>query len=235
MLRISAEETRRLFGPSNRPDFQTNVRHRAILRKALELFPPQELETIFGTPTKLRVAMGAVFTFGQLGMIKAHYVCIVLISCHRRCPLTDVARCTMVALYPEKPPLPISRRDKLWVRIVTRTTPTSRSRATPIPFAMRTPSTCCKTLSRHGMIGLCPILQLAGGPAVPTGLCSRSLGLRGYTSHPPTNPHWHHAQLLRLCRLHVGVVPSSLFPHLHSALPSGLPPLAPQWVRGSVP
>ncbi|KAJ6582150.1 hypothetical protein B0H19DRAFT_1252281 [Mycena capillaripes] len=31
---ISYQETRRLFGPLNRPDFKTNVRHRAVLRKA---------------------------------------------------------------------------------------------------------------------------------------------------------------------------------------------------------
>ncbi|KAJ7720674.1 hypothetical protein DFH07DRAFT_784333 [Mycena maculata] len=88
-LRISAQETRRLFGASNRPDFETNVRHRAILRKALELFPTQELATIFDTPTKLRVAMGAASTFACLGTIKANYVRVVLVSCLQHYPLTD--------------------------------------------------------------------------------------------------------------------------------------------------
>lgn len=58
MLLISYQETRRLFGLLNRPDFNTNVRHCAILRKALELFTPEELEVIFESPIKLRVAMG---------------------------------------------------------------------------------------------------------------------------------------------------------------------------------
>jgi hypothetical protein len=74
MVLISHRETNRLFGPSNRPEFNTNVRHRAVLRKALELFPVQELEAIFERPTKLRVAMGSAFTFSQLGKIKTNYV-----------------------------------------------------------------------------------------------------------------------------------------------------------------
>ncbi|KAJ6550625.1 hypothetical protein DFH09DRAFT_1319803 [Mycena vulgaris] len=49
----------------------TNVRHRAILRKALELFPAHKLETTFGTPTKLRVMMGNMCTLGQLGKIQS--------------------------------------------------------------------------------------------------------------------------------------------------------------------
>jgi hypothetical protein len=56
MLLLSFQETRRLFSPLNRPDFNTNVRHRAILRKALELFPPEDLQAIFDRPIKLRVA-----------------------------------------------------------------------------------------------------------------------------------------------------------------------------------
>ncbi|KAJ7807400.1 hypothetical protein B0H13DRAFT_1929040 [Mycena leptocephala] len=74
MLLISSRETRRLFGPSNQPDFNTNVRHRAILRKALELFSAEELEEIFQQPIKLRVAMGSAFTSSQLGKIKTNFV-----------------------------------------------------------------------------------------------------------------------------------------------------------------
>jgi hypothetical protein len=75
MLRISSQETRRLFGPSNRPDFNTNVRHRALLRKALELVPPEQLAEVFHQdPTKLRVAMGSAYTFSQLGKIKTNFV-----------------------------------------------------------------------------------------------------------------------------------------------------------------
>jgi hypothetical protein len=75
MILTSSRETRRLFGPSNQPEFNTNVRHRAILRKALELFPAEELEEIFQQPIKLRVAMGSAFTFSQLGKIKTNFVC----------------------------------------------------------------------------------------------------------------------------------------------------------------
>ncbi|KAJ6511215.1 hypothetical protein DFH09DRAFT_1100439 [Mycena vulgaris] len=71
-LRISSQGTNRLFGPLNRPDLSTNVRHRAILRKALELFSAHELETTFGTPTKLRVVMGNMCTLGQLGKIQSN-------------------------------------------------------------------------------------------------------------------------------------------------------------------
>ncbi|KAJ7622881.1 hypothetical protein B0H17DRAFT_1151546 [Mycena rosella] len=69
----SFQETYRLFGPLNRPDFKTNVRHRAVLRKALELFPAEELQAIFGRPIRLRVAMGSASTFSQLGKIKTNY------------------------------------------------------------------------------------------------------------------------------------------------------------------
>ncbi|KAJ7732902.1 hypothetical protein DFH07DRAFT_780747 [Mycena maculata] len=71
---ISFQETHRLFGPSNRPDFKTNVRHRAILRKALELYPPEELQAVFGQPIRLRVVMGSALTFSQLGKIQTNFV-----------------------------------------------------------------------------------------------------------------------------------------------------------------
>ncbi|KAJ7926089.1 hypothetical protein B0H13DRAFT_1862600 [Mycena leptocephala] len=73
MALISHQETHRLFGLSNCPEFNTNVCHRALLRKALELFSAQELEEIFGRPIKLRMAMGSAFTFSQLGKIKTNH------------------------------------------------------------------------------------------------------------------------------------------------------------------
>ncbi|KAJ7861144.1 hypothetical protein B0H14DRAFT_2576282 [Mycena olivaceomarginata] len=75
MLPIPSHETRRLFGTSNRPEFNTNVRHRAILRKALELYTPEQLGEVFHqNPTRLRVAMGSASTFSQLGKIKTNFV-----------------------------------------------------------------------------------------------------------------------------------------------------------------
>ncbi|KAJ7240656.1 hypothetical protein B0H12DRAFT_1074728 [Mycena haematopus] len=75
MSRMTAQEVRRLFGPSNRPDYDTNLWHRAILRKALELYHPQDIQAIFEhNPTRLRVAMGTASTFSQLGKIKSNYM-----------------------------------------------------------------------------------------------------------------------------------------------------------------
>ncbi|KAJ7146861.1 hypothetical protein C8R44DRAFT_724574 [Mycena epipterygia] len=71
---ISFQETRRLFGPLNRPDFKTNVHHHAILRKALELVPPEELQAVFRPPIRLRVAMGSAFTSYEMGKIKTNFV-----------------------------------------------------------------------------------------------------------------------------------------------------------------
>jgi hypothetical protein len=70
----SVQEVNRLFGPSNRPHYNTNVRHRAILRKLIELFSVQDLEAIFERPIKLRVAMGSSFTASQLGKIITNHV-----------------------------------------------------------------------------------------------------------------------------------------------------------------
>ncbi|KAJ7128579.1 hypothetical protein C8R44DRAFT_873288 [Mycena epipterygia] len=72
--RIPFPETRRLFGPSNNPAPETNARHRALLRKGLELFSPEELNAVFGRPTKLRFAMGSGMNAFAFGQIKTHFV-----------------------------------------------------------------------------------------------------------------------------------------------------------------
>ncbi|KAJ7190082.1 hypothetical protein B0H12DRAFT_1082975 [Mycena haematopus] len=81
MTRPTMQETRRLFGPINRPDYTKNVRHRAILRKALELFTPAELAAVFRSPTRLTVVMGLGYASDQLGKIRVNY--------SRRSPLTN--------------------------------------------------------------------------------------------------------------------------------------------------
>ncbi|KAF8197340.1 hypothetical protein K438DRAFT_1760118 [Mycena galopus ATCC 62051] len=74
MTRVTAQETRRLFGEFQ-PDWKTNVRHRAILCKALELFTTEQLVATFGPrPSRLQVAMGKAGTFSQLGKIRCNYV-----------------------------------------------------------------------------------------------------------------------------------------------------------------
>lgn len=71
---MSQQEIFRLFGSINRPAGDTNVRHRAILRKALELFTPQQLGELFQPGEKLKVAMGSACNFSELGKIKTNYV-----------------------------------------------------------------------------------------------------------------------------------------------------------------
>ncbi|KAJ7443521.1 hypothetical protein FB451DRAFT_1437278 [Mycena latifolia] len=68
--------THRLFGPVNRPLFKTNVRHHAVLRKAIEVHPPEHIAEVFHqNATKLHVAMGSSFTFSQFGKIKTDFMC----------------------------------------------------------------------------------------------------------------------------------------------------------------
>ncbi|KAJ7210268.1 hypothetical protein B0H12DRAFT_1242756 [Mycena haematopus] len=74
MTRMTAQEVRRLFGSLNRPDYRKNVRHRALLRKALELFRPEELQAVFGQPTRLTVVMGTPRTVDEIGQIKSQYL-----------------------------------------------------------------------------------------------------------------------------------------------------------------
>ncbi|KAJ6470307.1 hypothetical protein DFH09DRAFT_1344541 [Mycena vulgaris] len=71
---ISPQETRRLFGPLNQPDKNTNVHHRALLRKALELFSVADLEAIFKRPLRLRVVMGSALNASQLGKIQSNFI-----------------------------------------------------------------------------------------------------------------------------------------------------------------
>ncbi|KAJ7232605.1 hypothetical protein B0H12DRAFT_1076824 [Mycena haematopus] len=68
-------ETLRLFGPIYRPHFDINIRHRALLRKALELFTANELDEYFsGDPKNLRMAMGKAYTFRQFGKITSNFM-----------------------------------------------------------------------------------------------------------------------------------------------------------------
>ncbi|KAJ7150025.1 hypothetical protein C8R43DRAFT_1128089 [Mycena crocata] len=75
------QETRRLFGPSNRPHYKVNVRHCAFLRKSIELYSVAELEATFGTTTDLQMVMGSVFTSAQFGKIKTNRMRNGLLVC----------------------------------------------------------------------------------------------------------------------------------------------------------
>ncbi|KAJ7020993.1 hypothetical protein C8F04DRAFT_1195903 [Mycena alexandri] len=64
-------EIRRLFGPRYAPDASRNVRHAALMRKAIELQPQAVLEDRFGlSSNKLTVVMGTNFTESKLGTIQ---------------------------------------------------------------------------------------------------------------------------------------------------------------------
>ncbi|KAJ6468153.1 hypothetical protein C8R47DRAFT_1219396 [Mycena vitilis] len=70
----SLQETRRLHGPRYLPHYKTNLRHRALLRKAIETFDSQYLHAIFGAnPQGLRSVMGRADTANQLGKVAKHY------------------------------------------------------------------------------------------------------------------------------------------------------------------
>ncbi|KAJ7738672.1 hypothetical protein DFH07DRAFT_778957 [Mycena maculata] len=71
---ITFQETQRLFGPVYQPHYKANVRHRAILRKALELHSAERLREIFVHPTRLTVVMGSGCTFSEIGKIKTNFV-----------------------------------------------------------------------------------------------------------------------------------------------------------------
>ncbi|KAJ7438425.1 hypothetical protein FB451DRAFT_1192660 [Mycena latifolia] len=93
MVNISSQETHRLFGPVNRPLFKTNVRHRAVLRKAIEIHPPEYIAEVFHqNATKLRVAMGSSFTFSQFGKIKTDFMCNGRLVSYETDPLDIEAR-----------------------------------------------------------------------------------------------------------------------------------------------
>ncbi|KAJ6607242.1 hypothetical protein B0H10DRAFT_2439677 [Mycena sp. CBHHK59/15] len=93
MLLISSQETHRLFSPLNRPKFDTNVRHHAMLRKALELYTPEQLAEVFHQdPTRLHVAMGSAFTFSQFGKIKTNFLCNYRLVSHETPPPDVEAR-----------------------------------------------------------------------------------------------------------------------------------------------
>ncbi|KAJ7656617.1 hypothetical protein B0H17DRAFT_1146160 [Mycena rosella] len=71
---ITHQETRRLFGPVNRPDFKINVRQHAVLHKAIEIVHPDELQAVFGQPTRLQVGMGTGLATREFGKIKSNFM-----------------------------------------------------------------------------------------------------------------------------------------------------------------
>ncbi|KAJ6485500.1 hypothetical protein DFH09DRAFT_1339778 [Mycena vulgaris] len=65
-------DIRRLFGPRYAPEASRNVRHAALMRKAIELQPQAVLEDRFGfSSNKLTVVMGTNFTQSKLGIIQS--------------------------------------------------------------------------------------------------------------------------------------------------------------------
>ncbi|KAJ6521191.1 hypothetical protein DFH09DRAFT_1097969 [Mycena vulgaris] len=68
------QEIRRLFGPVNKPVFDANARHCAILRKALELCSPADIHVVLGQTKKLCMAMGTGATMSDFSKIKTQVI-----------------------------------------------------------------------------------------------------------------------------------------------------------------
>ncbi|KAJ7782181.1 hypothetical protein B0H14DRAFT_2630826 [Mycena olivaceomarginata] len=71
---MTLQDRRRFFGPSNAPADDTNARHRAFLRKALELHTQKGLQQDLIRTTKLRLAMGSGINANQFGKIITSFV-----------------------------------------------------------------------------------------------------------------------------------------------------------------
>ncbi|KAJ7771909.1 hypothetical protein B0H14DRAFT_3509040 [Mycena olivaceomarginata] len=71
---MTLQDRRRFFGPSNAPADDTNARHRAFLRKALELHTQKGLQQDLIRTTKLRLAMGSGINANQFGKIFTSFV-----------------------------------------------------------------------------------------------------------------------------------------------------------------
>lgn len=99
---LSSQDVARYFGPF-RPDKNTNARHKALLRKALEFYTIEELRLLLNQLTKLKVSMGSGPAANELGKIKTHRVCIHF-SCHRHRTLTHSHQMIGTRqVYPETP------------------------------------------------------------------------------------------------------------------------------------
>ncbi|KAJ7201544.1 hypothetical protein GGX14DRAFT_571196 [Mycena pura] len=71
---MSLQDTRRFFGPLNAPADDTNARHRAFLRKVLELYTQKQLQEDLIRTNKLRLAMGLGLNATQFGKILTSFV-----------------------------------------------------------------------------------------------------------------------------------------------------------------
>lgn len=85
---MTFHDMRRFFGPWNAPADGTNARHRAFLRKALELHTQKGLQEDLIRTTKLRLAMGSGINANQFGKILTSFVRARPLSCIARSPLT---------------------------------------------------------------------------------------------------------------------------------------------------
>lgn len=85
---MTLQDRRRFFGPSNAPADDTNARHRAFLRKALELHTQKGLQQDLIRTTKLCLAMGSGINANQFGKIFTSFVRTRPLSCISGSPLT---------------------------------------------------------------------------------------------------------------------------------------------------
>ncbi|KAJ6587544.1 hypothetical protein DFH09DRAFT_1307771 [Mycena vulgaris] len=74
MVNVPAQDIRLRFGRLVRPDFKTNVRQQAVIRKLVEFFGLEHVQECVGQLTRLQAVMGTAHTFHEFGKLKVHFI-----------------------------------------------------------------------------------------------------------------------------------------------------------------
>ncbi|KAJ6545591.1 hypothetical protein B0H19DRAFT_1267000 [Mycena capillaripes] len=82
MVNVPVREIRLRFGGLVRPDFNTNVRQQAVIRKVVEYFGLEYVKERVGQLTRLQAVMRTANTYHQFGKLKVNFVRSQVLSCH---------------------------------------------------------------------------------------------------------------------------------------------------------
>ncbi|KAJ6592403.1 hypothetical protein B0H19DRAFT_1245277 [Mycena capillaripes] len=74
MVNVPAREIHLRFGGWVRPDFDTNVRQQAVIRKVVEYFGLEYVKERVGQLTRLQAVMGTANTYHQFGKLKVNFI-----------------------------------------------------------------------------------------------------------------------------------------------------------------
>ncbi|KAJ6525513.1 hypothetical protein DFH09DRAFT_1328875 [Mycena vulgaris] len=74
MVNVPAQDIRLRFGRLVRPDFKTNVRQQAVIRKLVEFFGLEHAQECVGQLTRLQAVMGTAHTFHEFGKLKVNFI-----------------------------------------------------------------------------------------------------------------------------------------------------------------